>query len=167
MGTNTYSRPADQESEEWQRAIQQAWGHSDIPVTDMGQEWTVFCARAEAAMRSASLIGSHAHGNGKRDKGSVPRLAKVGSHACYRENEVDHHQRRHRHFIGRLHELFRQQQRDASLQRVVERTWPSDIPPPSTLPRRVSLRLNAEPGMLASLSGEDKWLLLANQLLGG
>ena len=82
-------------------------------------------------LRSASMSAPQVRCSGRRDKGSLPRLAKTGSHACYREGEIDHHQRQLRHFIGRLRELQRQRQAghpDISLERAVERTWPSDIP---------------------------------------
>ena len=138
-GTVNYSKPATVDVQQWRELLCEEWDTDEIPETNTEEEWTAFCARAEAAMFKAKAATETVSRGCCRPKGSQPSLAKPGVFVSYKENEVTFQQRKLRRFIGRLHELHRCIQAgqvvDPALDAAVRRTWPSSVPRSLHLPQ--------------------------------
>ena len=130
--TADYSKPTSTDTQQWRDLLSDNWGEDEIPDTNTEGEWSVFCARAEAAMYNASVTIDTVSQGQCRPKGSMPRLAKPGSFVSYKESEMDFQQRSLSRFVGRLHELCRRVQAGTSVDRAlddtVRRTWPRNLP---------------------------------------
>ena len=130
--TADYGKPTSTDTQQWRDLLSDHWDADEIPDTNTEGEWSVFCARAEAAMYNASVTIDTVSQGQCRPKGSMPRLAKPGSFVSYKESEMDFQQRSLSRFVGRLHELCRRVQAGSSVDRALEdtvrRTWPRNLP---------------------------------------
>ena len=140
--TINYSTPPNREAPEWEQLVHDALQHIPLPATtNTEDEWTAFHTSVETALRDLYIAHHQYHPPPRwRPKGSPPTTILASAYHAPHSARNTYKQRRLRRLVGRLHELQRQHSQgrdDPQLRATIRRSWPTYLPPPTTVDQQL------------------------------